>query len=298
MIQRIKELRKHKDALILAHLYQLPEVQDIADIVGDSLELAKAARSASAGIIVFCGVYFMAETAKILNPDKTVLMPEPDAGCPMADMIGREDVLALREKHPGAAVVCYVNSSAQVKAESDICCTSSNALKVAASVENDEIIFIPDKNLGRYVASQLPEKRFIFYDGFCPTHNKITVSAIQNARAVQKNAKVLVHPECTPDVIASADFVGSTSQIIDYVRKSPARDFIIGTESGIFHQLQKLCPEKRFFSPHGGMLCPNMKKTTLEKVLLSLENGQYKIEVDGKTARAAYGAIDRMLALK
>ncbi len=298
LIAEINRQKAEKNAVILAHLYQLPEVQDAADFVGDSLELAKAAKGTDADVIVFCGVSFMAETAKILNSGKTVLLPEITAGCPMADMVTLGDVRRLKAEHPGAAAVCYVNSSAEVKAECDICCTSSNAVKVVKSLKNDEIIFVPDKNLGRYIAALTPEKHFIFHEGFCPTHNKLTAGDIQAALAARNAARVLVHPECVPEVTALADFTGSTAQIIDYAKNSEAREFIIGTECGILHRLGALCPGKRFYSPFGGLVCPNMKKTRLESVLRALENGEYKIKVDKRIADKAYTAIDKMLSLK
>lgn len=295
--QTILDLKKKQNAVILAHLYQWPEVQDIADFVGDSLELSRKARETDADVIVFCGVWFMAETAKILNPLRTVLLPERDAGCPMADMIEPEDVERLRQAHPEAAVVCYVNSSAEIKAASDICCTSANAVKVAASLSADEIIFVPDCNLGSYVARFLPEKRFILFDGYCPTHNKIKAADVAAARLARPGIPVLVHPECIPAVIDQADFTGSTAQIIDYVVKSEEPAFIIGTESGILHRLQLLCPDKRFFILHPGMVCPNMKKTTLTSVHDALTKRQYAIELDESIIRRAAVSLNRMLSV-
>jgi len=295
--EAIRHWKQKRNAVILAHFYQLGEIQDAADFVGDSLELAKKARDATADIIVFCGVRFMAETAKILNPQKTVLLPAPDAGCPMADMITASDVLRMRAEHPGAAVMCYVNSDVSVKAVSDICCTSSNALRVARSLREEEIIFVPDKCLGGYVASFLPEKRFILPEGYCPTHHRITAADITASRAAKPGAKVLVHPECTPDVAALADFVGSTAQIIDAAVRSDAKEFLIGTEEGVLHRLQKLCPDKRFYNTGRTQVCPNMKKTRIESVLLSLERLQYPVTVEEGLAKRALLPLERMFAV-
>ncbi len=283
--------------LIIAHLYQWPEVQDIADFVGDSLELSRKAKSADADVIVFCGVWFMAETAKILNPKKVVLIPERNAGCPMADMVTATDVEELRKQHPHAAVVCYVNSSAEVKAVSDICCTSSNAVKVVASLKEKEIIFVPDRNLGHYVSRFLPDKKFILFDGFCPTHNRISPLDVEKVRQSRPDTPILVHPECVPGVVDLADFTGSTAQIIDYAVKSEHKEFIIGTEIGVLYRLQQLCPSKKFYTLHAAMVCPNMKKTNLDSVYLSLEKMQCRIELDEEIIKRASGSLDRMLSI-
>jgi quinolinate synthase len=296
-IRDILSLKEKRNAVILAHLYQWPEVQDIADFVGDSLDLSRKARDTGADVIVFCGVWFMAETAKIISPEKTVLLPEPDAGCPMADMVTPEDVELLRKEHPGAAVVCYVNSSAEVKAVSDICCTSSNAIRVVGSLKEKEIIFVPDRNLGHYVSRFFPEKRFILFDGFCPTHNKITVTDMEQVRAAHPGTPILVHPECVPEVVNRADFTGSTAQIIDHAVNSGSEEFIIGTEIGVLHRLQKLCPGKRFYSLHAAMVCPNMKKTTPLSVYDALDKMQYKIELDAQVIKMASVSLARMLAV-
>ncbi|MEL7608299.1 MAG: quinolinate synthase NadA [Bacillota bacterium] len=295
--RRISELKKNGNALILAHLYQLPEVQDISDFTGDSLELSRRAKESSAEVIVLCGVTFMAETAKILSPQKTVLLPEPDAGCPMADMVSASDIERLRKEHPNAAVVCYVNSSAEVKAASDICCTSSNAIKVVESLSEDEIIFVPDRNLGRYVSGFFPEKRFIYHTGFCPVHELISVADVKNARSLHPHASVLAHPECSPEVLDLADFIGSTAKIIDYAGKSNRTEFIIVTETGILHRLNTLYPKKRFYPVRSDMTCRNMKKTTLQKVAAALENMQYPIHLDQGLIDKAYACLDRMLRL-
>lgn len=293
----IKLWKDKRNAIILAHYYQQPEIQDLADFVGDSLELARTARDTQADVIVFCGVKFMAETAKMLNPTKTVLLPIADAGCPMADMISAEDVLRLRAAHPQAAVMCYVNSNADVKAVSDICCTSANALRIAKSLPQQEIIFVPDQGLGGYIARALPEKRFILAQGYCPTHWRITAQEIDAFRAAHPQAQVLIHPECNSDVLALADFVGSTSQIIKKAQQSPAEEFLIVTEAGVLHQMSKLCPQKRFFSLDGDRaFCPDMKKTQLDDVLAALEHLQYATTVDEELARKALPGLERMFA--
>jgi len=296
-VQGILNLKKEKNAVILAHLYQWHQVQDIADFVGDSLDLSRKAKDTKADVIVFCGVWFMAETAKILSPQKTVLLPEKSAGCPMAEMVKPADIEKLRREHPGAAVVCYVNSSAEVKAASDICCTSSNAVKVVQSLKEEEIIFVPDRNLGHYVSTFVPNKRFILFDGYCPTHNKITPEDMEKVRAVRPNTPILVHPECIPEVVDKADFIGSTAQIIDYAVNSKETEFIIGTESGVLHRMEQLCPDKRFYTLHAAMVCPNMKKTTLASVQESLEKMQYKIELDEQLIRKASVSLERMLSV-
>lgn len=296
VLERIRQLKKEKNAVILAHLYQRPEIQDLADFVGDSLDLSRKAKRTDAQVIVFCGVWFMAETAKIISPDKTVLLPEPDAGCPMADMVTPEDVLKLRASHPEAAVVCYVNSSAEVKAVSDICCTSSNAVKVVSSLKEEEIIFVPDKNLGHYVSRFVPGKRFVFHSGYCPTHNRIAISDMEKAKASRPEALVLVHPECRPEIVDMADFTGSTAQIIEYACRSTHDEFIIGTESGVLHKMQKLCPDKKFYAVRA-MVCPNMKKTSVESVLSALTTFKHEMILDKEIIQKAAGSIDKMLAI-
>lgn len=298
LVKEIQELKEKRNALILAHLYQWPEVQDVADFVGDSLELSRKAVATDADVIVFCGVWFMAETTKILNPSKTVLLPEPNAGCPMADMVTAADVLALRAKYPAAAVVCYVNSSAEVKAASDICCTSSNAIKVVKSLKAEQIIFVPDRNLGHYISRFVPEKQFILYEGYCPTHEKISLEDVKKARLAQPGAPILAHPECRPEVIDAVDFVGSTKQIIDYAVNSKAEELIIGTEIGVLHRLQLLCPEKRFYSLHSAIVCPNMKKNKLSTVRDSLLHLEYQMELDEEVRKKAAVSVERMLAIR
>ena len=297
LITEIRLLKQQRKAVILAHNYQLDEVQAVADHVGDSFYLSKIAAGIECDTIVFCGVKFMAETAKILAPDKTVLLPESDAGCPMADMIGEDDLKKLKAAHPGAPVVCYVNSSAAVKAESDVCCTSGNAVKIVASLPARKVIFVPDENLGNYVAGKLPAKELVLWPGYCVTHAKIKPADVAAARDKQPQAKILVHPECDPSVVALADFVGSTAEIISYAEKSPAKTFIIGTELGILHKLKILRPDSRFLLLHPGLVCPNMKKTRLRSVYEALRTGRSAIAVDENLALRARAALDRMLAL-
>ncbi len=297
LIEKIKALKEKKQAIILAHNYQRPEIQDIADFVGDSLDLSRKVAETDARIIVFCGVYFMAEIAKILSPDKTVLLPDSDAGCPMADMITVEELRRLKSEHPHAAVVCYVNTHAVIKAESDICCTSANGVKIVNSISSGtKIIFTPDKYLGDYIAKQTG-RELILMNGFCPTHQTITVEGIRKLKEEHPLARVLVHPECSPDVVACSDAAVSTNGMCRYVRESESKEFIIGTETGIIHRLKKENPDKQFYPASKRAVCPNMKLTTLEKVLWALEDEQYKIEVPTEIALPAKGAIERMLSV-
>jgi quinolinate synthase len=296
IVDKINRLRKEKNAVILAHNYQLPEVQDIADYVGDSLGLSIEASKTRAAMIVFCGVQFMAETAAIICPDKKVVMPDVNAGCPMADMIKAEDVRKLKSEHPGAIVVAYVNTSAAVKAESDYCCTSANAVKVVEKLMDKEIIFIPDKYLGDYVSRQTG-KKMVLFNGYCPTHAMILPEHIKEARRQHPKAIVLVHPECLPGVIDMADKVASTGGMIKFAKESQSKEFIIATEVGIIYRLQKENPSKRFYPATPLAVCPNMKKTTLEKVLWSLEEEETRITVPKDIASRAKLAIDRKLEL-
>lgn len=296
LVDRIRKLKTERGAVILAHNYQLPEVQDVADIRGDSLELSRQAAKTDADVIVFCGVHFMAETAKILSPQKTVLLPDPKAGCPMADMITAEDVRRLKERHPGLPVVAYVNTSAEVKAESTICCTSANAVRVVESLEAEEVLFVPDKSLGAYVASKTA-KRIILYSGFCPTHHRILASDVMNAKREHPEAVVVAHPECTMDVIKLADAVESTSGMLRYVRQNPAAEFIICTERGLLHRMEVENPGKKFYNPSPVNICPNMKKITLEKVLWSLEDMKHEITLPQEIIEKARAAIEGMIAI-
>jgi quinolinate synthase len=296
LVARIIELKKQRNAVIIAHNYQLGEVQDIADFTGDSLELSRKAAETDAEVIIFCGVHFMAETAKILSPHKTVLIPDVHAGCPMADMITAEQLREFKAQYPGHPVVAYVNTSAAVKAESDICCTSANAIKVVEAVDSDEILFVPDKSLGAYVQSKT-DKKIVLYPGYCPTHHRILQRDVLACKAEHPNAKVIAHPECTMEVIEIADTVASTSGIIRHIVESGDNEFIVCTERGLLHRLEKDNPEKRFYNPGNLNICPNMKKITLEKVLWSLEDIAFEIEVSDEVIARAKTAIERMLAI-
>lgn len=295
LIKEINELRKKRKAVILAHYYQPGEVQDIADFVGDSLQLAQKAAETDADVIVFCGVHFMAESAAILSPDKIVLLPDINAGCPMADMVDAESLREEKAKHPGIKVVCYVNSSAEVKAESDICCTSSNAEKIVDSLAGHDILFVPDENLGRFVAGRT-KRNIDYWPGFCPTHHRLNKNDVLDKRREYPGAKVLVHPECQQEVCQEADYIGSTAGIIKYAQSSPDKEFIIGTESGILHELEKRCPDKKFHLASEHMVCPNMKKVNLQKVRDSLETLSPQITVPIEIRQKAVGALEKMLA--
>lgn len=297
LISEISKLKKEKNAVIVAHYYQIDEVQEVADIVGDSFALSKYCAETDADAIVFCGVSFMAESAKILSPDKKVYLPKSTAGCPMADMITADDVRELREKYPNAAFVCYVNSSAETKAECDVCCTSSNALKIVKSLEEKDIVFIPDRNLGSYIAKQVPEKNIILYDGYCYTHNKITVEDVEKVKKAHPDSIVAIHPECPPEVVEKADFVGSTLQIINYCTESEHNKFIIGTEMGILYDLNKKNKDKQFYLLTPRFVCTNMKKTTLESVYDALKNEQYETFVDEDIRQKSKATLEKMLEM-
>jgi quinolinate synthase len=295
--QQIKNLLKERNAVLLAHNYMRDEVQEIADITGDSLALSIEASRTDADVIVFCGVHFMAESAAILSPGKKVLLPRPDAGCPMADMVTAAELEALKRQHPGVPVVTYVNSSAEVKAHSDICCTSANALKVVRSLREEELIFVPDRNLGRWIARFVPEKKFIFWEGYCPTHERMTKAAVLQKKAEHPDALFICHPESAPEVSALADHVCSTSGMYDYCRTSPATKFIVGTEAGILYKLRLESPGKEFILASPALFCPNMKLTSLEDVLLSLQTMTPVVTVPEDIRLKAKGALDRMLAV-
>jgi quinolinate synthase len=297
LVERIAALKAERDAIILAHNYQPPEIQDIADRPGDSLDLSRFAAEARERTIIFCGVHFMAETAAILAPEKTVILPEPNAGCPMADMMCGEDLIEVKKKHPGAVVVTYVNSTAEVKAETDICCTSANAMRVVQSVpEGKTIIFGPDKYLGGWVAARTG-REMILWEGYCPTHQKILPEHIQEQRRLHPGAAVMVHPEVNPEVAALADAVLGTGGMIAYVEKSPAREFVVGTETGMVYRLQKRFPDRAFYAASKQALCPNMKRISLEKVARSLETLAPVISVEEKIAVRARRAIKAMLEI-
>ena len=289
VIEKIQALKQKRSALILAHNYQLPEIQDIADFTGDSLELSRKAAASPASVVIFCGVHFMAETAAILSPDKTVILPDPDAGCPMADMVDALLLKEMRSKYPEAKVVCYVNTTAEVKAVSDICCTSANAVDVVASIEED-IFFVPDEYLGAYAASKTGRKIHL-WPGYCPTHAMIAPIDVQRAREENPGCKVMVHPECRPDVAALADEVFSTGGMIRYAAQSHARTIAVGTETGILYRLSKDNPGKRFIPVTRTAICPNMKKITLEKVLRSLETLEPRVTVPEDVRSKAMSAL-------
>ncbi|GMQ61833.1 quinolinate synthase NadA [Vallitalea maricola] len=294
---KLIELKKKKNAVILAHNYQLDEIQEVADYIGDSLALSKIAMSVKEDVIVFCGVKFMAETAKILSPDKKVILPVIEAGCPMADMVTAEKLRSVKEDYPEAAVVCYVNSSAEVKAESDICCTSSNAINVADSIKSNKILFVPDQNLGSYVGKQIIDKEVILWQGFCIVHNRVTIQNLLHIKEKYPSAPVLVHPECRPEIVEQADFIGSTSEIIREVKKLKDKKIIIGTEKGILYTLKKQNPDKEFILLSEKLTCMNMKKTTLKDVIAALENETNIIEVDERVRKKAYDALKKMILL-
>ncbi|KAF5412281.1 MAG: Quinolinate synthase A [Candidatus Methanogasteraceae archaeon] len=297
MIEKILKLKQERNAVILAHNYERPEIQDIADFVGDSLALSIEASLTNADVILFCGVDFMAESAAILSPDKTVLIPDTDARCPMAAMITEQELIEMKQRHPDARVVCYVNTSAAVKAESDICCTSANAVEVVESLDCNEIIFVPDKNLARY-AARFTEKKIIPWDGYCHTHHQILPYDITDAKQKHPDAEVLVHPECRPEVIDLADGAYGTEGMVKYAGYSHSDEFIIGTESGMLHRLEKEFPEKRFYAVSDYAICPAMKMVTLSEVARSLENLEYVVAIPGDVQKKAKDALDRMIKVK
>jgi len=292
--KEILKLKKDRNAIILGHNYQRKEVQEVSDILGDSYGLSVQASKTDAKVIVFCGVDFMAESAKILNPDKTVLHPNPKARCPMAAMVDVESLRELKAEHPGAPVVSYVNTTADVKAETDICCTSANAVKIVQSLPDKKIIFVPDTNLGLYVQRFVKDKEIILWPGYCPTHVGITRSDLEKLKKLHPGAEVLVHPECTPDVIDFADFAYSTEGVIKHVVSSPKTEFIIGTEANMFHRLRKEAPGKLLYEVPTAV-CPNMREITLEDVRDSLLKMQYKVEIPADIIRKARVPLERML---
>ena len=296
VVERIRELRKERKAVILAHNYQIGEVQDIADFTGDSLGLSQEAARCDAEVIVFCGVHFMAETAAILSPQKTVLLPDIRAGCPMADMITAPELCDWKARYPGRPVVCYVNTTAEVKAESDVCCTSSNAVRVVQSLPGDEILFVPDKNLAAFVARQT-RKKIIAWDGYCYVHNQIRAEDVRAGKQAHPEAEVWVHPECRPEVVDLADRAISTGFMVRAARETTAAEVLIGTEVGILHRVRKENPRTSFFPVRELALCSNMKKITLIKVLRALEEMKNRIEVPPEVSREARGAIEKMIAL-
>jgi len=297
MIDDILALKKERQATILAHNYQIPEVQDVADLVGDSLELSRAAASLDSPVIVFCGVDFMAETAAILSPHKRVILPEKGAYCPMAHMITPEDLRGLKALHPDAAVVCYVNSTAEIKAESDICCTSANGVQVVRSLPEEKVIFVPDRNLAAYVARHT-DKEIIPWNGYCYVHDRFTVDQVESARAEHPRAELLVHPECRPEVIDRADYVYSTAGMSRHAKSSPVHEFIIGTEAGMIYRLKRENPDKEFYPLSESAICQNMKKTDMAKLLRALQTCEPRVVVPERVASRARKAIERMLAVQ
>ncbi|MDD1750725.1 MAG: quinolinate synthase NadA [Methanothrix sp.] len=297
MIKEILALKKERQATILAHNYQIPQVQDVADLVGDSLELSRAAARLDSEVIIFCGVDFMAETAAILSPQKKVILPVKGAWCPMAHMITPDQLRDLKALNPQAAVVCYVNSTAEIKAESDVCCTSANGVQVVNSLSEKEVIFVPDRNLAAYVARHT-DKKIIPWNGYCYVHDQFTAKEVQAARLEHPNAEVLVHPECRPEVIDQADFVYSTAGMGRHARASAAREYIIGTETGMIYRLKKENPQKEFYPLSKNAICQNMKKTDLANVLQALQTLEPQVTVPEKIAVRARRSIERMLAVK
>jgi len=296
LAEKILRLKRQRSAIILAHNYQRGEIQDLADFVGDSLELSQNASKTEAEVIVFCGVHFMAETASILCPDKKVLLPDINAGCPMANMITAESLIAKKSEVPDATVVCYINSSADVKAESDVCCTSANAVKVIESLDTNKVLFVPDQYLGHYISTKT-DKEMILWPGFCPTHVKIQAEDIINQKGEHPGAKVIVHPECRPDVIVLADEVLSTGGMCRFAKQTDAKVIIVGTEVGIIHRLSKENPDKKFIAASPKAVCPNMKKITLEKVLWALQDMAPEVRVAEEIRVRAKRAVDKMLAI-
>ncbi len=294
---RILELKKEKDAVILAHYYVDGEVQAVADYVGDSYYLAKVAKSVSQSTIVFCGVEFMGESAKILNPEKTVLMPDLTADCPMAHMVKEGVIEKYREQYPDLAVVCYINSTAELKSKSDVCVTSSNAIRIVKALPNQNIFFIPDENLGRFVKEQVPEKNIILNDGHCPIHKEITAEQLLTAKAKYPNALVLTHPECVKKVVELSDFVGSTAEIIDFAKKSENKEFIICTECGVKYRLENDSPDKKFYFTTPVPVCVDMKKNSLAKIVRVLENKENAVEVSLELKEKSMKSLEKMLEL-
>jgi len=293
-IEKIEKLKKQNNAVILAHNYQLPEIQDIADLLGDSLDLARKATKTDAKNIIFCGVDFMAESAKILNPEKNVIIPDIHARCPMAAMVNQKNLIQLKQKHPDAEVVAYINTTAEIKALSDICCTSSNGVKIVKSINSKKIIFIPDQNLGNYIRKQVENKEIIIWPGFCATHHNIRKTDILKLKKEYPNAEVLVHPECRMEVIEISDHVFSTNGMVNHVRNSDKKEFIIVTEKELCYRLKKENPNKNFYTVKSAV-CPNMKKITLDKVLNSLESLKPKIVLSDDIMEKAYKPLKRMM---
>ncbi len=296
--EEILKLKKEKDICILAHCYQSPDILEVADFVGDSFALSVSASKVTNKTVIMCGVRFMAETVKILSPDKKVILANGDAGCPMAEMMDKELIEQVKEQYPDYTVVAYINTTSELKTVCDVCVTSSSALKICKSLDTDKILFIPDKNLGSYIAKQLPEKEFKLLSGGCPTHARMGISEVKKAKAAHPDAMFLVHPECVPEVVAEADYVGSTTGIMNYAKGSDAKEFIIGTESSIVSHLQLACPDKMFYPLSKDLVCHNMKLTTIVDVLNSVKGiGGEEIELDEDVRLGAKRCIDKMIEL-
>lgn len=295
LIAKIKQLKEEKGAVILAHYYVTADVQALADYIGDSFYLSKVAVELKEKFIIFAGVNFMGESAKLLNEDKRVFLPDMGADCPMAHMVDLKKIEEMRANYDDLCVVCYINSTAEIKTYADVCVTSANAVKIVKNLPNKNIFFIPDGNLGRYVKEQVPEKNVMVNDGFCPIHHNLTKEMVLDTKKAHPDALFLVHPECTWDVLAEADYIGSTSGIINYARESEQKEFIIGTESGVFYKLQKENPEKQFYLANSGMVCVNMKKVTLEKILAILETECNEVFLEDKIKGKAMAPLTRML---
>ncbi len=295
--EEIAKIKAEKNAVILAHYYVSPEVQEVADFIGDSFYLSKLAQGLENPIIVYCGVHFMGESGKLLSPQKQVLLPDLHADCPMAHMVRKEDVERCRREYPDLAVVCYINSTAQIKTWSDVCVTSANAVKVIRNLKNHNILFIPDQNLGRYVAQQLPEKNVMVLDGYCPIHDRISVQELHELKQAHPQAELLVHPECSAEVREMADYIGSTSGIIKYATESTNTEFIIGTEVGVSYELNRKNPQKTFYFPKTVPVCADMKRVTLDKILHVLKTGENSVHVSTDVASAAGYPLQRMLEL-
>lgn len=293
--EKIEILKREQNAVILAHYYVPDEVKQLADYIGDSYYLAKLAASTAADTLVFCGVHFMGESAKLLNPSKRVLLPEPAADCPMAHMANVAQIEELKKSVPDLAVVCYINSTAELKSHCDVCVTSSNALKIVRALENKNILFIPDENLGRYIAEQIPDKNFYYSGGYCHVHARLTPDAVRSLKELHPEAEVLAHPECKKEVLMLADYIGSTAGMIARTKQSGAQEFIVCTECGVLSEMR--VPGKRFYIPGGGMLCPNMKKLSAQKVLDCLETGEGEVELNGRLAERAAKPLKVMLEL-
>lgn len=297
IVEEIQSLEKEKNAVILAHYYANPEVQEIADYIGDSYYLSKLAQELKEQVIVLCGVSFMGESVKALNPDKVVLMPDLTADCPMAHMADAETIQNMREQYEDLAVVCYINSTAELKRYSDVCVTSANAVKIVKALPNKNIFFIPDRNLAHYVARMVPEKNFVYNEGFCPTHERILMEEVRTQKEAHPDAKILSHPECREEILDISDYIGSTSGIIRYVCESVAKEFIICTEEGVSYKLEKENPDKKFYFPQTIPVCPNMKKNTLEKIARVLKDREGEVQVEEELRNDAVKPLEKMLEL-